>query len=223
MDATNFNNIYELLDRYINKIIENWPEIESSIIYGTLKSIDLFLSPSLLLRQLALAVIIQGGIMSFSGLKLIIDKCFRVFTKKGITRKNIQDRMKSAKSYSEWKRYAEDLDALDNLDKWRLDEECNLYDVTVLKKRMSDIRTMMNSEDVFHMMYRLRGALARDQFGMQQEGLFTRAAGGTKVIVEEYHQLIANSLNYICDHHDEEVYYIFLKCRFIITIKLYFW
>ena len=69
----------------------------------------------------------------------------------------------------------------------------------------TDIRSMINGEDIFHMMFRLRGSLARDQFGMQEPSLFTRASAGTKVIVEEYHQLINSALNYICDHNDDEV------------------
>ena len=55
------------------------------------------------------------------------------------------------------------------------------------------------------MIYRLRGALSRDQFGMTQPRLFNCAAGGTKIIVEEYTHLLSSSLDYICDHDDPEV------------------
>ena len=47
----------------------------------------------------------------------------------------------------------------------------------------------------------------RDQFGMQHEGLFSRAMQGTKVLVEKYLETMAAGLNFICDSPiaDEEV------------------
>ena len=166
---------------------------------------EILFSPKLMVRHLLVSIAIQTGLVSITGIGVLIEKLLRRFTVKGRQLNAIKESMKTAKSYAEWKRCAEELDALNSLDKWRLEEDSSLYDVKVLKKRMADIRTMLNSEDVFNMMFRLRGALSRDQFGMQQQGLFNRATGGTKVIVEEYHQLITNSLNYICDHHDPEV------------------
>ena len=67
--------------------------------------------------------------------------------------------------------------------------------------------------DVFHLMFRLRGGLSRDQFGIQHEGkpkfynltgfyaigLFTRALAGTKYIVENHHNTICAALDFICD------------------------
>lgn len=39
---------------------------------------------------------------------------------------------------------------------------------------------MINAEDVFGLMFRLRGSLSRNQHGMLHEGLFSRAHAGTK-------------------------------------------
>lgn len=113
--------------------------------------------------------------------------------------------MNMAKTYAEWKIYAEEIDSLDGCDIWRKDDNSTYYDLKTLKKRMSDISSMIKSEDVFNLMFRLRGGLSRDQYGMQQEGLFTHASAGTKLIVSDYHECIANALNFICDHEDGEV------------------
>lgn len=43
---------------------------------------------------------------------------------------------------------------------------------------------MINAEDVFGLMFRLRGSLSRNQHGMLHEGLFSRAHAGTKVLVK---------------------------------------
>jgi TAG lipase/steryl ester hydrolase/phospholipase A2/LPA acyltransferase len=49
--------------------------------------------------------------------------------------------------------------------------------------------------------------ISRDQFGMQHEGLFSKAMQGTKVLVEKYLETMAAGLNFICDSPiaDEEV------------------
>jgi TAG lipase/steryl ester hydrolase/phospholipase A2/LPA acyltransferase len=53
----------------------------------------------------------------------------------------------------------------------------------------------------------MRGGLARDQYGMQHEGLFSRATAGTKRIVEKYHDTTSYALDFICDSEieDEEI------------------
>lgn len=80
-----------------------------------------------------------------------------------------------------------------------------MYDYKILKKRIRDIKWMINSNDVFNLMFRLRGGLARDMYGIQNEGLFTRAMGGTKYLIEEYHDTICQALDYICDSEQDEV------------------
>lgn len=51
----------------------------------------------------------------------------------------------------------------------------------VLQQQISDLNAMINAEDVFGLMFRLRGSLSRNQHGMLHEGLFSRAHAGTKV------------------------------------------
>jgi TAG lipase/steryl ester hydrolase/phospholipase A2/LPA acyltransferase len=58
---------------------------------------------------------------------------------------------------------------------------------------------MIKEGDVFRLMFRLRGGLARDQYGMQHEGLFSRAKSGTKLIIEKYIASITYALDFICD------------------------
>ena len=53
-------------------------------------------------------------------------------------------------------------------------------------------------------MFRVRGGLARDMYGMQHEGLFSRAQAGTKLLVEDYHDTVTAALKYICDSDSSE-------------------
>lgn len=93
---------------------------------------------------------------------------------------------------------------------WRQRDESSLYDCRVLRKRTKDIKWMIDQGDIFNLMFRIRGGLARDMYGMQHEGLFSKAAAGTKVLVEDYHSTVAASLNYICDTDTEQVLVITL-------------
>jgi hypothetical protein len=45
---------------------------------------------------------------------------------------------------------------------------------------------------------------------MQHEGLFSRAKAGTKQIVEEYHDTVCESLNFICDEGKKSVLFLLL-------------
>ena len=54
-------------------------------------------------------------------------------------------------------------------DKWRLQDESSLFDCNVLKKRINDTVEMVRQGDVFRLMFRLRGGLARDQYGNLQK------------------------------------------------------
>lgn len=64
---------------------------------------------------------------------------------------------------------------------------------------------MIEQGDIFNLMFRIRGGLARDMYGMQHEGLHSKAAAGTKVLVEDYHATVSASLNYICDSDSGQV------------------
>ncbi len=75
----------------------------------------------------------------------------------------------------------------------------SLFDYTVLRRRLQETKAMMQKGDLFSLIFRLRGGLARDQFGIQHPALFARALSGTKVVIEHYHETVAQALNMICD------------------------
>jgi hypothetical protein len=189
----------------VKEIIKLWPYLEKHSLDIGLNIFEFVFAPKQLLRQLIVASSIQGGIIAFRGLYQFAQLILSKLSKKGRYRKKLVDSMSKAKTYAEWKRYAEELDILDGFDKWRKEETSTLYDARVLKKRMNGIKSMIENNDVFNLIFRLRGALARDQYGMQHEGLFSRASAGTKLIVESYHETISNSLNFICDTFDRDV------------------
>ncbi len=81
---------------------------------------------------------------------------------------------------------------------------------------------MLQRGDVFDLMFRIRGGLARDMFGIQHQGLFTKAMAGTKLLIEKYHDTMTMALNYICDSSisEEEVCLLLLFCCVWIIERL---
>lgn len=161
--------------------------------------IDIVFSPKLILRHLLVISVLQFSVMSSQTVSNLWRTIYQTLTKKGRQIKQIRKKLETSKSYEVWKSNAQELDKIHGLDKWRKEDVCQFYDHKVVRTRIMDSADMMRRGDVFNLIFRLRGGLARDQFGIQHEGLFTKALTGTKAIVEEYHDTVQKSLNFICD------------------------
>lgn len=203
--------------------------------------IDLLFSPKQVLKQLMLVIVIQVSLLFGAGLGRLGYYAIQSITATGRKLRIITMQMERCGSYAEWRRLAEEDDHITGAERWRLDDVCPFYDVTVIKRRIkgchdrndlhhlvivifvsvviimksnsdvslmcfllrvSDIQTMVSEQRVFDLIFRLRGGLSRDVYGIQNEGLYTKARAGTKFIVEQYHETVVDALNYIADEND---------------------
>ena len=190
-------------DHLVRFAIQEMPKWE-----GLLSDVfEIMFSPRQLFRQLAIISVVQLIIMAGVAIEEAGNSIVVFLSKAEREQKKVTKELNTARSYGEWKKVAERLDYLRGDDKWRLQDESSLYDCNVLRKRINDTMEMAQQGDVFRLMFRLRGGLARDQYGMQHEGLFSRAISGTKAIVEKYHESVAYALDFICDSQiqDEEI------------------
>jgi hypothetical protein len=185
----------ELIQHSLDIFLRYLPIIEK-IVFGCIDAIFL---PRQILNQLIIAIGIHTALTSLHSGTTLIQYFLDKLTQKGRKKTKIQSDMDNSTTYSEWQYHATLLDNMLGLSKWRKDDNSQLYDASVLKKRIYDIKSMIQRNDVFGLMFRLRGGLARDQYGMLHEGLFNKATAGTKLLVEEYHHTVASALNYICD------------------------
>jgi TAG lipase / steryl ester hydrolase / phospholipase A2 / LPA acyltransferase len=220
-------DIHQVILQYQQYVLTALP-VTQRILY---ELIDAIFSPELLFKQLLVAMSLQVGVFTLQRIGGILYLLLSYCTEKGRKLISLNERMKQAITYTEWKRLGEHYDILKGKslnsfllffslichycpplspvlspgnDKWRKIESSRLYDSKVLKKRTQDIRWMINDNDIFNLMFRLRGGLARDMFGMQHEGLFSKSIIGTKHLVEEYHQTVIDALNRICDSNPEQ-------------------
>jgi hypothetical protein len=196
-----WSSVLSHIDGLMTLIVEKLPEWEMK----ALEVFDSLFSPRQWLRQLSIVIAVELMIVGGRALGRLGNVINAVISSKARKQKELLASMANANSYTEWQQLAERIDSIRGFDKWKNRDESSLFDHRVLKKRIHDTEEMIRHGDVFNLIFRLRGGLARDQFGMQHEGLFLRAMSGTKAIVEKYHDTMARALNFICDSHlDEE-------------------
>lgn len=198
-----FDHLLKLIDKTLKFSISMIPVAERLAI----DVLDAMFAPKQILRQILIILCIQTSLLSFNSISEVIGNLLSYVTERGRTEKRLMEQLHNAKSYTEWRAIASRLDDLHGHETWRHEEDSVLYDCRMVKKRINGTIEMLERGDVFDLMFRLRGGLSRDQFGMQHSGLFSRAMGGTKVVIERYHETMARALNFICDSPiaDEEV------------------
>lgn len=79
---------------------------------------------------------------------------------------------------------AEKIDNIQGNDVWRSTNSSQLYEENRISARIDEFVHLMRRQDIFELMFVLRGGIGRNKFGLLHEGLFTKAMAGTKVLVE---------------------------------------
>jgi hypothetical protein len=208
-----FDHLLKMVDKGLKFSISMIPVAERLAI----DVLDAMFAPKQILRQILIIMCIQASLLTFNSISEVIGNLLSYVTERGRTEKRLIEQLHNAKSYTEWRAIASRLDELHGHEAWRHEEDSVLYDCRMVKKRINGTIEMLERGDVFDLMFRLRGGLSRDQFGMQHSGLFTRAMGGTKAVIERYHETMARALNFICDSpiSDEEVLWLYLISTYI--------
>ena len=115
-------------------------------------------------------------------------------TRSGRAAAALERRMRAASSYAQWRELAEQLDALEGNDRWRADPASPLYEGAALEACSRDLSEMLARVDVFRLMFRLRGGIARGRHGLLHPALFAHAHAGTKHAVERYNATVVRAL-----------------------------
>ena len=150
------------VDEVVQLTIKELPKWEALV----LEILEIMFSPRQLFRQVVIISAVQLLIMAGVAMQETGNSLVRYLSKAEREQKEIEDDLNRAVSYTEWKEVAGKLDFTRGNDKWRLQDESSLYDCNVLRKRIDDTMEMARQGDVFRLMFRLRGGLARDQYGI---------------------------------------------------------
>ena len=197
----NVDSVHKLWLKISKMCIDALPENEKSpVIKSTiLQLIEIAFGPRQIINHMIFIVGLQYFTMTIDSVRKITSYALSLLSSKGRKEIALLQLLNKAKSYDEWQRIASELDRLRGFDEWQMIDVSNLYDYRVLKKRITDTIQMINQGDIFNLIFRLRGGLARDQFGILHEALFTKAMTGTKDIIEDYHETVMKALDFICD------------------------
>jgi len=111
----------------------------------------------------------------------------------------LEKTLSKAGSYQEWKETALTLDKLESKDLWRLEPESDDYDFHLLESRVRLFRKLCRQKDYDQLIFRLREELHGNIGNMANPVLYHQARFGTKILVNEYLDVVCASLNLLCD------------------------
>jgi TAG lipase / steryl ester hydrolase / phospholipase A2 / LPA acyltransferase len=160
--------------------------------------------PAAIVKQLVFLMALETSVMTIHQVVAAIQH-YVIGRLDSTTRqiRQLQSLQKLSANQNEWMELAEHIDKLTRHDIWRLTPECPLhYEHVRISARIDEFVHLMRRNDLFELMFVLRGGIGRHKFGLLQPGLFSHALAGTKVLVESYHSCVCDALNYVCDAPD---------------------
>lgn len=104
-----------------------------------------------------------------------------------------------AATYAEWHDIALELDRLEGLDAWKLEEQSDDYDYRLIKERLAQLRRLRQAGDLRALCFDLQAGLHGNLGDIANPVLYGVARVGTKRLIEEYVEEVARCLNFICD------------------------
>lgn len=103
-----------------------------------------------------------------------------------------------ASSYREWREIAQELDRLEGLEAWKLDEASGDYDYRLIRERLAHLRRLRQAGDLRELSFDLQAGLHGNFGDIANPALHARARVGTKRLIEEYIEEVARCLEYVC-------------------------
>jgi len=174
--------LHLVLDEAAIFIIGNFPYFKKA----TIKALQTIFATRSLARQLALAIALETGMVTFSQFFAIVNSLLANFSSRSRLIRNLQKQQNEALSQGEWMDLAERIDNIQGNDVWRSNDDSQLYERDRISARIDEFVHLMRRQDIFELMFVLRGGIGRNRFGLLHEGLFSKAMAGTKVLVETY-------------------------------------
>ncbi|ODV77299.1 patatin-like phospholipase domain-containing protein [Suhomyces tanzawaensis NRRL Y-17324] len=112
-------------------------------------------------------------------------------------RKVLRDRLRQATTYEEWIKGALELDKFLNLDSWSTNPKFSYYDYKTVALTISRLRRLRQENDDKDLMVFLQGCLKKNFAGIENRQLYSHRYYGTKKLVEEYVEEVAQCIDKI--------------------------
>lgn len=99
---------------------------------------------------------------------------------------NLLLQKKTAISYPKWLQVCNELDELQNFNKWKQERESNLYDYSIVEKNLEALRTARLAGDIPKLLYLIRTTWTRNIGNIGNVNLYRHSHTGTKTLIENY-------------------------------------
>lgn len=103
----------------------------------------------------------------------------------------------SAKSYDEWRSQSLKIDKASGMDKWKYEEESDIYDYREIKLKLNKLRKYRKTGDDVGLLFALNEGIHGNMAGMGNPALYNMALSGTKQLIVDYIDEIVDALNHI--------------------------
>jgi len=111
----------------------------------------------------------------------------------------LEQALDQAQTYTEWEQVGSELDALNGMDLWKIDNASPDYNYELIRDQLQTLRGYMNEKRIEPLMRLLRVGLNHDLGNMGNSNLYGRAHVGTKKLIEDYVDQVCTCLEYICN------------------------
>ena len=98
----------------------------------------------------------------------------------------LEQALDQAQTYTEWEQVGSELDALNGMDLWKIDNASPDYNYELIRDQLQTLRGYMNEKRIEPLMRLLRVGLNHDLGNMGNSNLYGRAHVGTKKLIEDY-------------------------------------
>ena len=119
--------------------------------------------------------------------------------------KKIKRQLEAAETYEEWLKYATAQDQATGKEAWKQVEPSDLYDNEQIKLRLEKLQKVRAEGDDEGLLFLLNEGIHGNMGGMGNPKLYTQALSGTKQLIVDYVDEIANALLHIADSENENI------------------
>ena len=119
--------------------------------------------------------------------------------------KKIEKQMLEVKTYKQWKILASRHDELSGMKKWKNTETSSLYDHKIIRRRLNRLKNLRDKGDNLGLLFTLNEGIHGNLGGMGHPILYAKAKLGTKRLITEYIDEVANALEHIAATSHAEI------------------
>ena len=119
--------------------------------------------------------------------------------------KSISRRMENSQTYSEWSELAKSHDEASGREQWKAEDDCSLYDSDEIRSRYDNLSRLLDSGNYTELLYALNEGIHGNMGGMGRPILYSKAKYGGKQLIDDYVNVIVQSLNAIANTSDQDI------------------